>query len=79
MNIHQYIHEQVPDVLSNIHQKSQACIFCINTFLKKQKYSRRHRIFDATALNSKITSSSFECIFDFQCNSFVLMFFCLKI
>ena len=39
MNIHQYIHEQVPDVLSNIHQTSQACIFCINTFLKKQKTS----------------------------------------
>ena len=35
MNIRQYIHEQVPDVLSNIHQTSQACIYLIKYILKE--------------------------------------------
>ena len=37
MDIHQYIHEQVPDVLSNIHQTSQACIYFIKYILKETK------------------------------------------
>ena len=73
MNIHQYIHEQVPDVLSNIHQTSQACIFCINTFLKKQKTfvhikqkSHRLSIESAKTLIKKYIANSFAKTFKNQ-------------